>query len=97
MSELSKLGRVTCKATLACFGVLLAEWWGACTGQQDLCESFWSKESFIEEPLRHFLHESRGLFPAVTDLFLHSKIFSYQSPISAKMQHNREHVTEIQL
>ncbi|BDA41474.1 probable Nucleoporin NUP188 homolog at N-terminal half [Coccomyxa sp. Obi] len=33
-------------------------------GQEELCASFWNKESPTEEPLRHFLHEARGLFPA---------------------------------
>lgn len=37
-----------------------------CAGQEDLCRSFWNKDSMIEEPLRHFLHESRGIFPAVS-------------------------------
>ena len=35
------------------------------SGQPELCTEFWDQENMTAEPLRHFLHESRNLFPAV--------------------------------
>ena len=36
-----------------------------CAGQSELCLEFWDEESVASEPLQHFLHTSRDLFPAV--------------------------------
>ncbi|CAK0783823.1 hypothetical protein CVIRNUC_007023 [Coccomyxa viridis] len=33
-------------------------------GQPELCTEFWDQENMTAEPLRHFLHEARNLFPA---------------------------------
>ena len=57
-----------CSLPIECIGSQRC--WSVCAGQEDLCESFWSKQSVIEEPLRHFLHESRGLYPQVIHPFL---------------------------
>ena len=35
------------------------------SGQPELCTEFWDQENMTAEPLRHFLHEARNLFPAV--------------------------------
>jgi hypothetical protein len=34
-------------------------------GQEELCEQFWDRDAPVLEPLRHFLHEARDLYPAV--------------------------------
>ena len=34
-------------------------------GHEDMCSNYWDGNKQLLEPLRHFLHAARGLFPAV--------------------------------
>ncbi|KAK9819662.1 hypothetical protein WJX72_000881 [[Myrmecia] bisecta] len=56
---------------------------GLFDGQEELCEQFWEEGSSLDEPLRHFLSETRNQFPAVPVPLLRLLAAMSSSPASA--------------
>ena len=52
------------------------------SGQPELCTEFWDQENMTAEPLRHFLHEARNLFPAVGICsYIHALSITHQDQV----------------